>query len=357
MTLDAVSQCVFPAVPKWCYNHWASKMHHRKVAIMKRTSLNHRRGVVPCTAAVFAVVLAGYAISGVRHISAQQEGRRQRPPVDATGGVAAGPGEGAQAAAAGAARGGLVAYPDRPKAPQEVLDRGRAAFGVNCAFCHGSDAGGGSVGPNLLRSEVVLQDKRGELIAPIVHGARADRGMPAINITDAQVGDIADWLHSLKVSSRAVMTEKINIVVGNAQAGKGAFDHTCGSCHSVDGDLKGFAAKYTDPRAMQQAWLLPSGAGRGFGPAAAGPAVTLKVPPVTATVNLAGGKKITGKLDTIDDFYVAITTEDGVVHRYSRMNDVPKVDLHDPMEAHRALFRKYDDKDIHDITAYLESLK
>ena len=249
-----------------------------------------------------------------------------------------------------------MAYPDRPRAPAAVLERGKATYSVNCAFCHGSDAGGGSVGPNLLRSEVVLQDKNGELIMPIVHGARMDKGMPKIDINDAQVADIAAWLHSLKVSSRAVMTEKINIVVGNADQGKAAFDRTCGSCHSVTGDLKGFSAKYTDPRAMQQAWIMPGGGGGRGGPGG-GQAMELNVPPVTATVTSAYGQKVTGKLDAIDDFYVSVVTDDGETHRWTRNNGTPKVDIHDPLAAHRELLRKYDDKDIHDITAYLVSLK
>ena len=341
-----------------------------KVGSMKIPSNVLRRSVLPGVAAAFAVVLAGYAIPGAARVSAQQQ--QQDPAAarphrgvpaaggsqNATGGTAAGPGEGAQAVAADpehgqapAASGGLVAYPDRPKAPAAVMERGKATYSVNCAFCHGSDAGGGSVGPNLLRSEVVLQDRNGELIMPIVHGSRMDKGMPKIDINDAQVQDIAAWLHSLKVSSRAVMTEKINIVVGNADQGKAAFDRTCGSCHSVTGDLQGFAAKFTDPRAMQQAWIMPTGTGGRGGPA------TLSVPPVTATVTSANGQKVTGKLDAIDDFYVSVITDDGETHRWTRNNGMPKVDLHDPLAAHRDLLRKYNDKDIHDITAYLVSLK
>jgi cytochrome c oxidase cbb3-type subunit III len=256
-----------------------------------------------------------------------------------------------------ASPGNQMIYPDRPKAPKEILDRGRAGFSVSCAFCHGSDAGGGSVGPNLLRSEVVLQDQNGELLLPIVHGARADRGMPKIDIPDSQVPDIAAWLHSLKTGGKLPSTEKINIVVGDSKAGKQAFDRICASCHSVTGDLKGFAAKYNDPRAMQQAWLLPGGAGgAGGGGRGANDAPALHVPPLTATVVLPTGG-VTGRVQTLDDFYVSVITDDGTVHRFLRSNDLPEVRLHDPLEAHRALFRKYADKDIHDITAYLESVK
>src|SRR5579871_3122147 len=164
--------------------------------------------------------------------------------------------------------GGLVAYPARPAAAQDVLDRGRSAYGVSCGFCHGSDANGGSIGPNLRRSDVVLQDKDGELILPITQGSRADRGMPKIDVTQAQVSDIAAWLHSLPVTSRMGHDEKINIVVGNASQGEAAFQRMCATCHSITGDLRGFAAKYSDPRAMQQAWIMPAAPARGPGGAA-----------------------------------------------------------------------------------------
>ena len=321
---------------------------------MRKQFIPFRQNAIRCGLALLIILTAAYAVEGGKPVSAQQQ-RTPRPGAQGTASQSTADPEHGQAVPP--ARGGMVAYPDRPKASPEVLARGKAVYSVSCGFCHGSDAGGGSVGPNLLRSEAVLQDKRGELIAPIVHGARADRGMPKIDMPDEQISDIADWLHSLKVSSRAVMTEKINIVVGSAGPGKSAFDRTCGSCHSVTGDLKGFAAKYSDPRAMQQAWMLPAGMAR-RGPPGGGPAeVQLNVPPVTATVTQANGKKITGRLDSIDDFYVAVITEDGMTHRFTRLNDVPSVVIHDPLEAHRALLRKYDDKDIHDITAYLVTLK
>jgi cytochrome c oxidase cbb3-type subunit III len=305
---------------------------------MKVRSFFFSRSVV-CLSIAAGTVLVGYSIQGAGHVAAQQQSAEH----------------GGEAPAPPAARNGRPPdFPVRPQAPKEVLDRGKAAYSVSCAFCHGSDAGG-SVGPNLLRSEVVLLDKDGELIGPIVHGSRSDRGMPKIDVSDATVSDITAWLHSLKVGGKIAATEKINIVVGTAQAGKAAFDKQCGSCHSVTGDLKGFAAKFPDPRAMQQAWIMPGAVGRG--PGAAGPPVEFKVPPTTATVTLADGKTVSGKLEAVDDFYVAVTTDDGKTHRFSRMNDSPKVDIHDPLAPHRELLRKYDDKDIHDITAYLESLK
>lgn len=245
-------------------------------------------------------------------------------------------------------------YPKRPQAPAAVIDRGKALYEVNCSFCHGSDAGGG-VGPNLLRSSVVLKDQNGELIAPIVHGARVDRGMPRLSLTDAQVSDIAAFLHSLTVTSHAP-PEKINIVVGNPVAGKAYFQEKCASCHSATGDLKGIATRVPDPKVLQQAWLLPGGPGGRFGRFARD-ASGLHVPPVTVTVTLPSGKQYEGSLVRIDDFYVGLVESDGTNLGFSRNGDNPKVEIHDPVAAHRALFKVYTDRDIHNVTAYLVTLK
>ena len=286
---------------------------------------------------VFACLLTGF-VYGVRS-----------PLVEASS-------QAAQPGQAGAVQNRLGAYPDRPKAPQEVLDRGKAVYGVNCSFCHGSDAGGGESGPNLLRSGVVLEDQNGELVSPIVHGARASLGMPRIDISDAQIVDVVAWLHSLKVASRTGPQEvPINIVTGDSKVGEATFGKLCASCHSVTGDLKGFAAMYKDPRAMQQAWMLPGGPGGRFPGEAAGPA--LKVKPATVTVTLADGRKVEGDLERIDDFFVSLRDNSGALKSFSRDGDTPKVEIHDPLAAHRQMFMKITDKEIHDITAYLVATK
>lgn len=251
-----------------------------------------------------------------------------------------------------------VAYPPRPKAPQDVLDRGKATYGVSCAFCHGSDAGGGEVGPNLRRSGIVLEDRNGELIAPIVHGGRVDQGMPRIDITDAQISDIAAWLHSLTVASRTdPNAEHIDIVIGDPKAGQIYFQKTCAACHSVTGDLKGIASRIPNPKMLQQTWLLPGSTnGRGSGNPASSHA-DVHISPITATVTLADGQKVEGDLNRIDEFYVGITTADGSYRSFSRNGDHPKVELHDPLAPHRELVQKYTDRDIHNLTAYLVTLK
>src|SRR4030095_7091087 len=74
----------------------------------------------------------------------------------------------------------------RPPADPEVVARGKAIFGAQCVACHGADARGGQLnGPNLLRSQLVLADKDGELIAPVIKNGRPERGMPALPLSDA----------------------------------------------------------------------------------------------------------------------------------------------------------------------------
>ena len=254
--------------------------------------------------------------------------------------------------APGGARGGggFVAYPQRPIADPEAVARGKVMFDVNCSFCHGADARGGDDGPNLLRSELVLEDQKGENIGPVLLNGR-DRGMPKFTFTAAQISDVAAYIHSFPVSSRTGPSI-INIVVGNAKAGEAFFNSKCTSCHSITGDLKGVAAKYTDPKVLQQTWILPGSGGR-FG--GAGPART--APTTTAIVTLPSGEKVEGKVDRIDDFVVSLTLADGTHRSFATEGNTPAVEIRDPLQAHKDLLRTYSDADIHNVTAYLVTLK
>jgi mono/diheme cytochrome c family protein len=235
-----------------------------------------------------------------------------------------------------------------------MVERGKALYGVNCTFCHGADARGGSGGPSLIRSQVVLNDKSGELITPLVQKGVADK-MPALPLSTEQVSDIAAFIHSFKVSGYDSSRQRPpSIVVGDAKAGEAYFNAKCGSCHSVTGDLQGIGARFRDPRAMQQYWLMP-GSGRG-GPGGGGaPASTLK--PTTVTVTLPSGQTAEGRLVRIDDFLVILADADGVQRSFRRDGETPKVEVHDPLKPHKDLLPVYRDKDSHDVTAYLVTIK
>ena len=251
-------------------------------------------------------------------------------------------------------RGPRTAFPQRAPAEAAVIDRGKALYSVNCAFCHGSDGRGGEGGPVLLRSQIVLNDQSGELIAPIVLNGRGE--MPKFELTKAQISDIAAFIHSFRVGGYDIsrMTPP-SIVTGDPKAGESYFKATCSSCHSVTGDLKGIAAKFTDPKQLQQNWLMPGGGRGGFGGGAPGPRAN--VPPTTVTVTLASGQQVQGRLNRIDDFFVTLTDSDGAQRTFTRNGDKPKVEIHDPLQPHKDLLRTYSDKDIHNLTAYLVTLK
>jgi len=257
--------------------------------------------------------------------------------------------------AAAPPRGGAPAYPDRPAGDPVVVARGQGLYSTNCSFCHGSDARGGEGGPSLMLSEVVLDDKSGELITPIVQGARVDKGMPKFDFTAQQISDIAAYIHSFPVTPRPTGAG-ITILGGDAKAGEAYFQMKCVSCHSVTGDLKGVATKFADPKALQQEIVMPGGKRGGFGTQLV-PVEQLKIPPTMATVTLPSGEKVNGQLKSIDDFEITISLADGSRRSFVREGDVPKVEIHDPLAGHKQLLRVYSDNDIHNLTAYLVTLK
>ena len=291
----------------------------------------------------------------------------------------AAPGRGAgQAGAPGAqGRGGRAnaTFPaqQRPPGDPALIARGNALYGISCRLCHGADLRGGeNGGPNLLRSQLLLRDVQGELIAPVVQQGRPPNaggpGMPAQAMSDDDVKAIAEYLHSIVATAAGQGGPppgpplELNILVGDAKAGQAYFAARCSSCHSATGDLAGLATRLPDPKALQNAWVGGSGrgggrGGRGGAPAAAPAPGAVDRRTVTATVTLPSGEKVQGRLDRIDDFLVYITLADGTQRGFARKGDVPKVEVNDPLAGHRQLLTVYTDKDMHDVTAYLVTLK
>lgn len=242
-----------------------------------------------------------------------------------------------------------------PPDPAAVA-RGHSTFVANCGFCHGSNANGGATGPDLVRSVLVLHDAgSGKEIGPVVHNGRADKGMPAFpNLSDAQIKDIAAFLKSRhQAASNRMAYQILNIVTGDPKQGEAYFQAHCTTCHSATGDLAHVAAKY-QPVALQGRFLYPKTAG-GFG--GSGPAPDPREQK-TVTVRLRSGASYSGKLDAMDDFSVALTDSHGEHHSWV-FDDEKGLDVHidDPLKAHAELLRQYTDADMHNILAYLETLK
>ena len=190
--------------------------------------------------------------------AAQDAGQAPTPGAAPAAGAQQG-GRGGRGGRGAQGPGRAPAYPVHAQADADTIARGKLLFSTNCSFCHGSDARGGEGGPNLVRSQLVMNDAKGELIATVVQNGRPDRGMPKFDLTAEQITDIAGYIHNVGMNYRAIVDVPTNIVVGDAKAGEAFFNGSgkCNTCHSVTGDLKGIASRITDPRALQQCWLMP----------------------------------------------------------------------------------------------------
>lgn len=216
-------------------------------------------------------------------------------------------------------------------------------------------------GPSLLRSLVALNDQHGELIGPIVHGSRQGNGMPSFNLSEQDTTAIAEYIHSVlaKVGNQgrppgAEQIPELKVIVGDAAAGKIFFQANCASCHSPSGDLSGIATKISDPRSLQNSWvsgIVSSSAGAGGG------AAETPLPGTTVKVTFSDGKTSEGPLIEANEFLVAFISPDGIRQSYARENGVPKIQVHEPNEAHKKIATTLSDKDMHNVTAYLATLK
>jgi cytochrome c oxidase cbb3-type subunit 3 len=240
-----------------------------------------------------------------------------------------------------------------PKLDPAAVESGRKVFVPTCGFCHGNDARGKS-GPDLVRSALVLHDKGGDTIGPVIRDGRPDRGMPAFSsLTSEQIADISTFLHSRAGDVSNRFAYKIgNVVTGNAQKGSAFFNGEghCDSCHSPNGDLAHIADKY-DAVELQRRMLYPAPnlidvfMGKAIKPPA----------PTEITVTLASGEKVSGTLDHLDEFDVSLHDSEHWYHSYPR--DQVQLEVKDPRAAHEALLPKYTDEDMHNVLAYLETLK
>jgi cytochrome c oxidase cbb3-type subunit 3 len=275
-----------------------------------------------------------------------------------------GRGAGPQGGAPGRQGGGQRAnFPQQQRAPGDpaVIARGRALFGVHCTACHGADLRGGDQGgPNLLRSQIILTDQHGENMLPVIRDGRqgAVGTMPAFRLPEADILAIAEYIHSVlgQAGRQGRPPEwdapvELNVLVGDRAAGQRYFEKVCGRCHSPSGDLAGVAARVVDARALQDLWVSGGLSGRGGGRGDA------EMSRVQVTVTPPGSAPVTGRLVRIDDFVVAIVQEDGVRRTFRREGSVPKVEINDPLESHRRLVLELADRDMHDVTAYLATLK
>ncbi len=250
--------------------------------------------------------------------------------------------------------------PPEPRFDPAAVERGQQLLASQCGFCHGSTARGGASGPDLTRSELVQSDENGKQLGEFLAVGRPDRGMPRFELTPAQVSDLATFLHStIHFAANRRLYKILNILVGDPRAGEAYFNGAgrCSSCHSPAGDLKGVGARY-DPVVLQGRLLLPRGrppAGPGGPPP---PPLYTERTAMQVAVTLPSGETAAGALVRLTDFDVTLYEPGtGRMRSWLRGGEVPKVVVTDPLQGHVDQLSKWTDEDMHNMTAYLASLK
>lgn len=232
--------------------------------------------------------------------------------------------------------------------PRELVDSGRTRFASQCGFCHGRDAAGGETGTDLTRSELVGTDTGGDKLIPMIRSGRPEKGMPAFTLPDSDLNAIVAFIHDQRAQAATVeggrrAVSPADLATGNAEAGRRYFDATCAACHSATGDLKGVGSRMQGLQLLQR-MLYPSAGGRGGGSA-----------PPRVMVTLRSGEAVTGALAYRDEFTIAITDANG--WRRSWPTNQVAFNVEDRLKAHADQLAKYTDKDMHDVLAYLQTLR
>jgi cytochrome c oxidase cbb3-type subunit 3 len=239
----------------------------------------------------------------------------------------------------------------RQRYPPQQIQTGQSRFASQCGFCHGRDAAGGESGPDLTRSTLVAEDVRGNKIAPVIRAGRPDKGMPAIALSNADMAAVVAFIHDAKIKAESASGGRRSVDVtdlqtGNADAGKQYFNGAggCATCHALTGDFATIGSRFQGLALLQR--MLYPGSGRDAGPAAA--------PMVTVTTSI--GEAISGKLANRDEFTISVTDAAGWTRSWL-INSVTISGDENPLRAHIEQLAKYTDDDIHNVFAYLQTLR
>ena len=259
--------------------------------------------------------------------------------------------------------GAVVQVPRTPTVDQAAHDRGRAIWARECVDCHGSQARGSDTGPNIIRTKTVNFDRSsptpGSVLGPFLKaGHKTQSGKPSASFTDDEIVGLANFVRqSVNDTMRgsAVFTVG-DILVGDRVAGEAYFNGAgkCAACHNATArNLAGIGGRIPAPVDIQQRMLFPGsgvgGRGRGGAAPTGANAITVAITPPT-------GPALSGVLVEQSDFFVTLRLADGTM-RAVRREPGTKVVLTNPLQAHIDLLDAITDKQIHDLVAYLESLK
>src|SRR5262249_50066255 len=137
--------------------------------------------------------------------------------------------------------------------------------------------------------------------------------------------------------------EESDLMTGTASAGAQYFNGAggCSTCHSPTGDLAGVADRLKGLDLLRR-MLYPEGRSGSASPA-------------RVTVTLPSGEQASGRLALRNEFTIALRDQSGWYRSWPA--SAVKFTVDDPRDAHAALLANYTDADMHDVLAYLQTLK
>ena len=185
-------------------------------------------------------------------------------------------------------------------------------------------------------------DKEGEAIGAVVRNGLPDKGMPKFNLADADVLNLVAFIHSqqdraMSQTGTRKGVDESDLKTGNAEAGKRYFEGAggCTKCHS-SATLAGVATRFKGLQ-LEEQMLYPRN-------------VKSKV-----MVKTSNGQTLSGTLEYQDEFAIGMKDTAGVYHSWPVSAITFQVDT--PLDAHVTAMTKYTDDDIHNVLAYIQTLK
>ena len=252
-----------------------------------------------------------------------------------------------------------------PPVDTAAHDRGRSLWASHCVDCHGAQARGTEKGPNIIRTKTVNFDRSspqaGSVLGPFLKaGHPTQSGKAGASFTNEEVVALANFLRQRVTDTMrwSPLFAPGNILVGDSRAGEAYFNGEggCGTCHNATTrSLQGIATRLDTPVDLQQRLLFPGPGrgGRGAGPGGGGGSATNRT---TVTLTSASGPPISGMLVEESEFYITVREADGTIRAVRRTPGM-QVTKTNPLQAHIDLLDRITDKQIHDLVAYLETLK
>ena len=166
--------------------------------------------------------------------------------------------------------------------------------------------------------------------------------MPRFSLTDEQISGLTAFIHNQKTIGESQKggrrgVDVADLQTGNVEAGRAYFNGAghCSTCHSPTGDLAGVAKRYEGLK-LEEQMLNPKNAKSKL------------------TVTLPSGETITGVLVYQDEFTVGLRDAEG---RYRSWPATVKFTVDAPAQAHAEQLSKYTDEDIHNLMAYIQTLR